>query len=261
MRMSSSPRPEPGSGCCGVTTRSRRPSASCHRRCGPRRARSSCLILTKANSRSTVHRPAYLDYIGIKTFDAQGNVTGERRILGLFTTSAYSESVTRIPVLRRKVKSILEVSGFAAMSHSGKDLLQILETYPRDELFQMDVDELMPIAVSVMHLQERRQVRLFLRYDVYGRFASALVYLPRDRYTTQVRLAMESILLEVFGAESADYTARVSESVLARLHYVVRGKAGSTIARGRCRHPRGAAHAGDPHLGRRPRRCPAGAAR
>ncbi len=187
------------------------------------------LILTKANSRSTVHRPAYLDYIGIKTFDAAGNVTGERRIIGLFTTSAYSESVTRIPVLRRKVKSILEVSGFPAMSHSGKDLLQILETYPRDELFQMDVNELMPIAVNVMHLQERRQVRLFLRYDVYGRFASALVYLPRDRYTTQVRLAMESILLEAFGADSSDYTARVSESVLARLHYVVRGKPGSTI--------------------------------
>ncbi len=187
------------------------------------------LILTKANSRSTVHRPAYLDYIGIKTFDENGNVTGERRMLGLFTTSAYSESVTRIPVLRRKVKSILELSGFAAMSHSGKDLLQILETYPRDEIFQMDVEELMPIAVSVMHLQERRQIRLFLRYDVYGRFASALVYLPRDRYTTQVRLAMESILLDVFSAESADYTARVSESVLARLHYVVRGKPGSTI--------------------------------
>jgi glutamate dehydrogenase len=187
------------------------------------------LILTKANSRSTVHRPAYLDYIGIKTFDEQGNVNGERRILGLFTTTAYSESVTRIPVLRRKVKTILEASGFAAMSHSGKDLLQILETYPRDELFQMSVNELLPIAVSIMHLQERRQVRLFLRYDVYGRFASVLVYLPRDRYTTQVRLAMESILLETFDAESADYTARVSESVLARLHYVVRGKTGSSM--------------------------------
>ena len=187
------------------------------------------LILTKANSRSTVHRPAYLDYIGIKTFDDQGNVTGERRILGLFTTSAYSESVTRIPVLRRKVKTVLEATGFAAMSHSGKDLLQILETFPRDELFQMTVEELLPIVLSVMHLQERRQVRLFLRYDVYGRFASALVYLPRDRYTTQVRLAMESILLETFGAESADYTARVSESVLARLHYVVRGRVGTTM--------------------------------
>jgi glutamate dehydrogenase len=187
------------------------------------------LILTKANSRSTVHRPAYLDYIGIKTFDEQGNVSGERRLLGLFTTTAYSESVTRIPVLRRKVKTILEASGFPAMSHSGKDLLQILETYPRDELFQMSVDELLPIALSVMHLQERRQVRLFLRHDVYGRFVSALVYLPRDRYTTQVRLAMESILLQTFSAESADYTARVSESVLARLHYVVRGKAGQVM--------------------------------
>ncbi|HEX5017029.1 MAG TPA: NAD-glutamate dehydrogenase, partial [Actinomycetes bacterium] len=189
------------------------------------------LILTKANSRSTVHRPAYLDYIGIKTFDENGEVSGERRLLGLFTTSAYSESVTRIPVLRRKVKTILEASGFAAMSHSGKDLLQILETYPRDELFQMSVDELLPTALSIMHLQERRQVRLFLRYDVYGRFASALVYLPRDRYTTQVRQAMEAILLDTFGAESVDYTARVSESVLARLHYVVRGTPGSTLPR------------------------------
>ncbi len=187
------------------------------------------LILTKANSRSTVHRPAYLDYIGLKTFDDEGNVTGERRLLGLFTTTAYSESVTRIPVLRRMVKAILELSGFAPMSHSGKDLLQILESYPRDELFQMTVDELLPIATSVMHLQERRQVRLFLRYDVYGRFASAMVYLPRDRYTTQVRLAMESILLEAFGGESADYTARVSESVLARLHYVVRVPVGKVI--------------------------------
>ena len=187
------------------------------------------LVLTKANSRSTVHRPAYLDYIGIKSFDADGNVTGERRFLGLFTTAAYSESVQRIPVLRRKVKDVLEASGFASMSHSGKDLMQILETYPRDELFQMSVEELLPIALAVMHLQERRQVRLFLRYDTYGRFASAMVYLPRDRYTTKVRRAMESILLNAFGAETVDYRARVSESVLARLHYVVRGKQGEIL--------------------------------
>ncbi len=187
------------------------------------------LVLTKANSRSTVHRPAYLDYIGIKTFGPDGHVNGERRFLGLFTTSAYSESVQRIPVLRRKVKDVLEASGFAAMSHSGKDLMQILETYPRDELFQMTVDELLPIVLAVMHLQERRQVRLFLRYDVYGRFASAMVYLPRDRYTTKVRLAMESILLEAFSAQTADYRATVSESVLARLHYVVRGRPGEVL--------------------------------
>ena len=187
------------------------------------------LVLTKANSRSTVHRSAYLDYVGIKTFDDQGNVTGERRFLGLFTANSYSESVMRIPVLRRKVKAVVEASGFEPMSHSGKDLLQILETYPRDELFQMSADELLPVVTAVMHLQERRQVRLFLRHDIYGRFVSAMVYLPRDRYTTQVRREMERILTETYRAESVDYTARVSESVLARLHFVVRTPAGEAL--------------------------------
>ena len=180
------------------------------------------LVLTKANSRSTVHRPAYLDYVGVKTFDAEGNVAGERRFLGLFTSSSYTQSVQRIPVLRRKVREVLDASGFATDSHSGKDLLEILETYPRDELFQISVDQLLPIALAVLHLQERRQTRLFLRKDVYGRFMSCLVYLPRDRYTTDVRLQMEQILREVFHGVSVDYTARVSESVLARLHFVVR---------------------------------------
>ena len=156
------------------------------------------LVLTKANSRSTVHRPAYLDYVGVKTFDADGHVSGERRFLGLFTSSSYTESVLRIPVLRRKVREVLDASGFATDSHSGKDLLEILETYPRDELFQISVDQLLPTALAVLHLQERRQTRLFLRKDVYGRFMSCLVYLPRDRYTTDVRLEMEQILREVF---------------------------------------------------------------
>jgi glutamate dehydrogenase len=180
------------------------------------------LVLTKANSRSTVHRPAYLDYVGVKTFDTDGNVSGERRFLGLFTSSSYTQSVQRIPVLRRKVREVLDASGFAMDSHSGKDLLEILETYPRDELFQISVEQLLPTALAVLHLQERRQTRLFLRKDVYGRFMSCLVYLPRDRYTTDVRLEMEQILREVFHGASVDYTARVSESVLARLHFVVR---------------------------------------
>ncbi len=180
------------------------------------------LVLTKANSRSTVHRSAYLDYVGVKTFDAAGNVSGERRFLGLFTSSSYTQSVLRIPVLRRKVREVLDASGFAMDSHSGKDLLEILETYPRDELFQIPVDQLLPTALAVLHLQERRQTRLFLRKDVYGRFMSCLVYLPRDRYTTDVRLEMEQILREAFHGVSVDYTARVSESVLARLHFVVR---------------------------------------
>jgi glutamate dehydrogenase len=187
------------------------------------------LVLTKANSRSTVHRSGYLDYVGVKKIDAQGNVVGERRFLGLFTASSYSESVTRIPVLRRKVKAVMEASGFAPMSHDGKSLMQILETYPRDELFQISVEELVRIALGIQHLQERRQVRLFLRRDVYGRFVSALVYLPRDRYTTKVRLEMERIIRETFGATSVDYAAHASESVLARLHYVARRDDGVSL--------------------------------
>jgi glutamate dehydrogenase len=181
------------------------------------------LIITKANSRATVHRPAYLDYIGVKRFDASGEVVGERRFLGLFPSAAYTESISRIPVLRRKVAEVLEGAGFDPMSHSGKVLTDILETYPRDELFQIPVDELLPIADAVLHLQERRQLRLFVRRDVYGRYLSCLVYLPRDRYTTQVRERMQDILTETLGeGSSVEYTARVSESVLARLHFVVR---------------------------------------
>ena len=187
------------------------------------------LVLTKANSRATVHRPSYLDYIGVKEFDADGNVVGERRFLGLFTSSAYTDSVRRVPVVDAKVEAVLDRSGFAPDSHSGKDLLTILETYPRDELFQTEVDELYETVTAVLHLQERRRTRLFLRRDVYGRFMSALVFLPRDRYTTQVRLRMEQILRESFGAGAVDYTTRVSESVLARLHFVLRMDPGSEL--------------------------------
>ncbi|MEP6762134.1 MAG: NAD-glutamate dehydrogenase, partial [Sporichthyaceae bacterium] len=180
------------------------------------------LVLTKGNSRSTVHRPAYLDYVGVKVFDDQGAVVGERRFLGLFTSAAYNESIQRIPVLRRKAAAVLSRSGFTKTSHSGKDLLQILETYPRDELFQISIDDLQQTVLDVLHMQERRQLRLFLRKDDYGRFMSCMVYLPRDRYTTQVRQEMERILLKAFDGQSIDYTALVSDSVLARLHFVVR---------------------------------------
>jgi glutamate dehydrogenase len=187
------------------------------------------LVVTKANSRSTVHRPAYLDYVGIKAFDDQGNVVGERRFLGLFTSAAYNESIQEIPVLRRKALELLWGCGFTKASHSGKDLLQILETYPRDELFQISASDLARTALAVLHLQERRQLRLFLRRDDYGRFMSCMVYLPRDRYTTQVRHEMEDILLDAFDGVSIDYTALVSESVLARLHFVVRVDASHTV--------------------------------
>ncbi len=180
------------------------------------------LLITKANSRATVHRPVYLDYIGVKIFDDAGKVVGERRFLGLFTSAAYVSSVLSIPLLRRKASAVIERSGFAPQSHSGKDLLQILEDLPRDEMFQTSLPELYETAIGVLHLQERRRLRLFMRKDVYGRFVSCLVYLPRERYSTQVRLRMQDILLEALGGTSVEDTLRVAESVLARVHFVVR---------------------------------------
>ncbi|WP_030321213.1 NAD-glutamate dehydrogenase [Streptomyces sp. NRRL B-3229] len=187
------------------------------------------LVLTKANSRATVHRPSYLDYIGVKKFDADGNVIGERRFLGLFSSAAYTESVRRVPVIRRKVDEVLERAGFSPHSHDGRDLLQILETYPRDELFQTPADELESIATSVLYLQERRRLRLYLRQDEYGRYYSALVYLPRDRYTTGVRLRIIDILKEELDGISVDFTAWNTESILSRLHFVVRVPQGTEL--------------------------------
>ncbi|MFC5998582.1 NAD-glutamate dehydrogenase [Quadrisphaera sp. GCM10027208] len=200
----------------------------------PARARAKArerhvLVLTKANSRATVHRPSYLDYVGVKSFGPDGSVAGERRFLGLFTSQAYVESVRRVPVIDAKLEAVLQRAGFAPDSHSGKDVLTILETYPRDELFQISVDDLYDTVMAVLQLQERRRTRLFLRRDAYGRFMSAMVFLPRDRYTTEVRLRMEQILREAFDAVTVDYTTRVSESVLARLHYVLRVRPGQEI--------------------------------
>ncbi|MEU3056249.1 NAD-glutamate dehydrogenase [Streptomyces griseus] len=187
------------------------------------------LVLTKANSRATVHRPSYLDYVGVKKFDAKGNVVGERRFLGLFSSAAYTESVRRVPVIRRKVAEVVEGAGFSYNSHDGRDLLQILETYPRDELFQTPVDQLRSIATSVLYLQERRRLRLYLRQDEYGRYYSAIVYLPRDRYTTGVRLRLIDILKEELGGNSVDFTAWNTESILSRLHFVIRVPAGTEL--------------------------------
>ena len=180
------------------------------------------LVITKANSRATVHRSAYLDYIGVKVFDQHGEVIGERRFLGLFSSSAYRTSVRELPVVRRKVMEVLDRSGLSPRGHSGKDLLQILETYPRDELFQIKTDDLYEAVIGVLRMAGRRQLRLFLRRDGYGRFISCLIYLPRDRFTTANRLSMQEILLRELNGIGVDYTTRVTERMLARVHFVVR---------------------------------------
>ena len=187
------------------------------------------LNLTKANSRSTVHRPSYLDYIGVKRFDTAGEVVGERRFLGLYTHTAYSASPWDIPVLRRKAQSVLEHSGLPKGSHDYKALIDIIETYPRDELFQISEEELCEITLGILRLGERQRVRLFVRRDKFGRFFSCLVYLPRDRFNTDNRERIQEILVEALGGVGVDYTTRVSESVLASLHFIVRVDPGSAV--------------------------------
>ena len=179
------------------------------------------LNLTKANSRATVHRPSYLDYVGVKRFDAQGRVVGEHRFLGLYSHTAYHASPGEIPILRRKCEAVLERAAFPPDSHNEKALKEILETYPRDELFQISVDDLLETAMGILHLGERQRLRLFIRADKFGRFLSCLVFVPRDRFNTDNRRRIEAILRHAFDATNVDYTTRVSESVLVRLHYMV----------------------------------------
>ncbi|QCU77758.1 NAD-glutamate dehydrogenase [Citricoccus sp. SGAir0253] len=180
------------------------------------------LIITKANSRSRVQRAAYLDYVAVKTYARDGRVVGERRFIGLWDPSVYTVSVADIPLVRDKVAAVLALSGFPQDSHSGAELEQILETYPRDELFQVGVEELWDTCRQILQLQERRRTRLFLRPDTYGRFINALIYLPRDRYNTTVRGRIQDVLLEALGGESLDFQVRLTESVLARLYFRIR---------------------------------------
>ncbi len=189
---------------------------------GRRPEESHGLVITKANSRSTVRRRTYMDYVAVKTYAPDGTVRGERRFVGLFSQRAYTESIVNIPLLRHRATQLLERSGFTPESHSGSDLLQILETYPRNELLQMSIEEIEEIAWQILHLQERRRVKLFLRKDLYGRFMTALVYLPRDRYNTAVRRRVEQELLRHIDADSIDFNVRLTESVLARVFFRIR---------------------------------------
>ncbi len=193
--------------------------------------RARLLVLAKSSIRSTVYRPSYLDYVAVRTFSQQtGEVTGEYRFLGLYTQAAFTESITRIPVLRHKLDAVLAAARLPEDSHDGKALIEILESYPREELFEISAEQLAPIALAVLGLGERKQVRLFLRPDAYGRYVSCLVYLPRDRYTTKVRLRAQEILRTALGGESVDYSALIGNSALARLHVVVYAAPGHPLA-------------------------------
>src|SRR5947209_6220738 len=187
------------------------------------------LVLAKANSRSTVYRANYLDYVSVKKLGPDGVVTGEFRFLGLYTHAAHTAPIADVPVLRRKLDQVLAEAGVSRDGHDGKDLVEILEDYPREELFEISPEELTPIALGVLRLSERKQTRLFLRRDRYGRYMSCLVYLPRDRYTTKVRLRAQGILREALHGVSVDYSATIGDSALARLYVVVRGEPGRPV--------------------------------
>ena len=180
------------------------------------------LILTKANSIATIHRATYLDYVGVKTFGSRGEVSGEHRFLGLWTSTAYHGSPRDIPVLRRKVERVINHFGLDPQSHDGKAVLNVLDTYPRDELFQAPVEDLIRIARSVVNLYERRTVRLLVRRDPYNRFYSCMIYVPRDRYSTDVRQRIEAIVREGFGGSHIETQVQLSDSSHARVHVVVR---------------------------------------
>ena len=188
------------------------------------------LIITKANARSTVHRPGYLDYIGIKKFDAEGHVCGERRFLGLYTSAAYNQVPRAIPLLREKVARAMERATYPSNSHAAKALLHILETFPRDLLFQVGDDELFATGMGILHLQERQRIRLFVHRDRIGRFVSCIVYVPRERFNTQVRLKIQNLLAGALGARDVDFTVHLSESVLARLYFVYRVPPANAVA-------------------------------
>jgi len=182
------------------------------------------VLVTKAMTRSTVHRPAWLDCIAVKRFDDDGKIIGESRFLGLYTSKAYAAPVSQIPQIRRRAADVLTAAGVVPDSHAAKSLQVILDAYPRDELFQIDTDTLIEHAIGILRLQERQRSRLFLRRDPFGRFTSAQVFVPRDRYNTELRTRIGQELLREFDGESIEYIPTLTDSPMARIHYLVRAR-------------------------------------
>jgi glutamate dehydrogenase len=186
------------------------------------------LLVTKANAKSVVHRRAYLDYIGVKTFTEDGGLSGELRIVGLFTSTAYTRSVLKIPYLRSKVNAVIRKSGFDPGDHSGKALTNVLESYPRDELFQVSVPVLRKHAEAILGLTERPRIRALVRVDQFDRFVSVLVFVPRDRYDSQARERIGDYLRTVFNGRLSAYYPAFPEGGLARVHFIIGRNGGRT---------------------------------
>jgi glutamate dehydrogenase len=191
-------------------------------------ASSDLISFSKSATRSTVHRRVYPDYVVVKRFSPQGDVVGEMRILGLFTYAVYSLSPRAIPLLREKVERVMVRSGLAPVSHDGKNLVRVIESFPRDELFQSDPETLYQTIMGVTRINERRVVRLFMRNDPFGKFVNCVVYVPRDIYNTRVRQKIERLIGGAINSQELDSTTHFSESILARAYMVFRLPDGAT---------------------------------
>ncbi|ROZ69023.1 NAD-glutamate dehydrogenase [Ramlibacter sp. WS9] len=194
------------------------------------RAPLPVLVVTKANTRSTVHRAGYTDYIGVKRYNAAGDVIGEHRFIGLFTSTAYSARVAETPLLRGKVEAIATKAGLPPGGHLAKALDHVLETYPRDDLFQIPDEALYETALGIVALGERQRLRLFMWRDPFDRFVSCLVYVPREAYSTDLRVKFQRILLAALGGTSAEFDVLLGDAVLARIHFTVRTVPGQVSA-------------------------------
>ncbi|HVX92180.1 MAG TPA: NAD-glutamate dehydrogenase [Xanthobacteraceae bacterium] len=187
------------------------------------------LIITKDDARSLVHRRVAMDFVGLKRYAADRTVTGLFRIVGLFTSTAYTRSSRSIPYLRRKIDAVLSRAGFDPEGHSGKALVNVLETYPRDELFQIDEDTLYHFAIAILQLEERPRVRVLPRRDRFGRFVSVLVYVPRERYDSATRAAIGKLLADSYGGIAGFFTPFFPEGPLVRVNFMI-GRAGRDLA-------------------------------
>ena len=179
------------------------------------------LIITKSDALARVHRRVAMDYVGLKLFNSDGELAGELRIVGLFTSSAYTQNPREIPLVRRKLEGVSAASGFSPDSHSGKALSNVLENFPRDELFQIDAEPLGEIANGILQLDERPRTRLFVRVDRFDRFVSALVFIPRDRFNTEVRVKAGDVLAKAYGGRVASFSPAFSEAPLVRVHFII----------------------------------------
>jgi glutamate dehydrogenase len=190
------------------------------------------ISFSKSNRKSIIHRTVHMDYIAVKRFDTSGKVIGERRFLGLYTSSVYYQSATLIPILRKKMDYVLSKAGFKPTSHDGKELVSILESYPRDEVFQIDQEELFQICMGIVEISKRPRVRIFLRRDRFDRFASCIIFVPRERFNTQVREKIQEILERGFDGKVIDHYTQVSDHPMARVHVIIKTNAAPQVSLG-----------------------------